>query len=42
MERTNGTFPKEQYGELYDFYKDISRADNAKAMLEWRDTDPGE
>lgn len=37
MERKNGTFPKENYQDLYNFYKEINKADNQKAMLAWYD-----
>ncbi|MFZ5940117.1 MAG: DUF3857 domain-containing protein [Bacteroidota bacterium] len=37
MERKNGTFPKDNYQDLYNFYKEINKADNQKAMLAWYD-----
>jgi len=33
MERLNGIFPKTSYQDLFDFYKNINKADNAKALL---------
>jgi len=35
MQLLSGRFPKDKYQELYNFYKEVNKADNQKTILGW-------